>query len=130
MAASTTPAMSIPEVHSIVPILAPAAAPSAPREQSPDFSASSSFERGGPMRAGQRSYLALATFIVGAAGLFVLPLPMGIAAIVMGWTALPRIQANSVAKGEGLAWTGLVVGVIDVGFWVLWMLTHLDDVAG
>ena len=129
MAASTTPTMNIPEIHSIVPVLSPAA-PQAPREHAPDLSRSSPFDRGAPTRAGQRSYLALAAFLVAAAGLFVLPLPMGIAAIVLGGVALPRIDANPVARGGGLAWAGLVVGVIDVGFWVLWMLTHLDDVAG
>ena len=41
--------------------------------------------------------------------------------------ALPRIRSNPVAKGGGLALAGLVIGAIDVGFWVVWMLTHLED---
>ena len=125
-AATSTPKMTIPEVHSIVPVLAPAVAPAPPREQPSNFSQAGPLDRAGPMRAGQRSYLAPAAFLLAVAGLFVLPLPMGAGAILLAGIALPRIDANPMAKGGGLAWTGLVVGVIDVGFWVVWMLAHMD----
>ena len=59
--------------------------------------------------------LALLSFIFGVLSLFILGLPLGIAAVVCGMIALIQMEKNpTVYKGKGFAIVGLVIGLIAV----------------
>lgn len=58
---------------------------------------------------------ALASLICGIVGVAILPMILGIIAIVLGYQARNEIRKNPVQfKGDGFALSGLVLGVLDL----------------
>lgn len=64
--------------------------------------------------------LAIAGFVIGIVGLFVLGILLGILAIVFSAIALNRIKKEPKARmGRGLAIAGLVLGIVGVLGWLI-----------
>ena len=61
------------------------------------------------------STLALLSFIFGVLSIFILGLPFGVAAVVLGILGIVQIEKNpSMYKGKGFAIIGLIIGIIAV----------------
>lgn len=59
--------------------------------------------------------LALWGFILALVGLFILPIPLGIAGIIMGIFGLVKISKNSeFERGEGFAIFAIIIGLLDL----------------
>lgn len=70
---------------------------------------------------------ALGGFIAGLLGLLVLPLPLGVASLGLGGWALAQVRSTGRTSGRKLALASLVIGLVDVGFWAMWTVSHLTD---
>jgi Domain of unknown function (DUF4190) len=79
-------------------------------------------QNGTEMR-GRSNGMAIAALVCGIIGLFILEIILGPLAIIFGGLALQR--ANRGAGQRGMAWAGLILGVIDVlGFIVILALAR------
>jgi hypothetical protein len=63
--------------------------------------------------------LAVASFVLGLAGLFVCPIVCSIIAVVLAHQARHRLRADPELEGVGLAKAGLILGWVGVGFGIL-----------
>ncbi|HVE76416.1 MAG TPA: DUF4190 domain-containing protein [Actinomycetota bacterium] len=69
---------------------------------------------------------AVAALICGILGLFACPLVLSIVAIILGKQSSKSIRASGGAlDGEGMAKTGLILGIIGTAFWGLFLVFFL-----
>jgi hypothetical protein len=108
---------------STVPGVSAASAPSSAPQISPAPVA------GGPMTlAPQRKTepLAIMALVFGGIGIFGfccgLFLMAAVAGVVCGHLALSKIKANPELEGHGLALSGLIIGYIAIGGWLIWVV--------
>jgi hypothetical protein len=77
-----------------------------------------------PPASGTGMGLATAGLICGLAGLFLLGPILGVLAIIFGAIGMGNAAANPVGAGKSLARASLVLGLIDIGWFVVAIATH------
>lgn len=79
-----------------------------------------------PSNVRQTSTLAIVSLVAGILGWTLLPFLGSIAAVVTGHLARAEIRrAPERLDGDGLALTGLILGWISIGLWVIGVLAFL-----
>lgn len=73
--------------------------------------------------AGKTTGTAIGALVCAIVGLIILPLPMGILGVSLGATGLNHIKTFPNDKGKGLAIAGIVIGIIDIVWWVFVVIT-------
>lgn len=68
---------------------------------------------------------AIASLVTGIIGLFLFGFILGWIAISNGRSAIRKIEADPDYSGRGLATAGIILGVVDIGFWVLILIARL-----
>jgi hypothetical protein len=76
---------------------------------------------GNDVASGTSNGLAIAALVCGIVGIFIAEIILGPLAIIFGAIGLHR--ANRGARGRGMAWAGLILGVIDVVLIVVLLAT-------
>jgi hypothetical protein len=82
-----------------------------------------------PAGAVERNPVAIGAFAASLVGLFVLPLPMGVASLALGGYALWAMTDSAKTNGKAMAIAALLIGAIDVGYWVMWTLSQMVESA-
>ena len=108
-ALSTVPGVSAASVASSAPQISPA--PGAPMTVAPQR---------------KTEPLAIMALVFGGIGIFGfccgLFLMAAVAGVVCGHLALAKIKANPELEGHGLALSGLIIGYIAIGGWLIWVV--------
>ncbi|MBS1674917.1 MAG: DUF4190 domain-containing protein [Actinobacteria bacterium] len=94
----------------------PGAAPTQPGYAAPAYAPPYGQPYAAPLRS---NGLAIAALICGIVGLVVVPFLPSIAAVITGHMGLSQTKHDPALGGRGFAITGLVLGYIGVGFWLL-----------
>ena len=71
---------------------------------------------------GKTNGTAIAALVVSIVGLIILPLPCGIISVSLAATSFNHLKQFPTEKGKGMAVAGLVIGIIDIVWWVLAIL--------
>lgn len=110
-ALSTVPGVSAAPAPSSAPQISPAPAPGAPMTLAPQR---------------KTEPLAIMALVFGGIGIFGfccgLFLIAAVAGVVCGHLALSKIKANPELEGHGLALSGLIIGYIAIGGWLIWVV--------
>jgi hypothetical protein len=110
-ALSTVPGVSVALAPGSAPQISPAPAPGAPMTLAPQR---------------KTEPLAIMALVFGGIGIFGfccgLFLMAAVAGVVCGHLALSKIKANPELEGHGLALSGLIIGYIAIGGWLIWVV--------
>lgn len=82
-----------------------------------------------PVGAKRTEGTAVASLVLGIAGIFVCPLILSILAIYFGKQAQNKIRQDPALEGDGLANAGIVLGWVGIGLVALGLLIALFSVA-
>ena len=69
---------------------------------------------------------AIEALVAGAVGVFFLHLILGIVAVILAAVAMPQIQQKG-QNGKGLATAGLILGIIDIVYFIGKVLYLMND---
>jgi hypothetical protein len=110
-ALSTVPGVSVASAPGSAPQISPAPAPGAPMTLAPQR---------------KTEPLAIMALVFGGIGIFGfccgLFLMAAVAGVVCGHLALSKIKANPELEGHGLALSGLIIGYVAIGSWLIWVV--------
>jgi len=110
-ALSAVPGVSAVSAPSSAPQISPAPAPGAPMTLAPQR---------------KTEPLAIMALVFGGIGIFGfccgLFLMAAVAGVVCGHLALSKIKANPELEGHGLALSGLIIGYVAIGGWLIWVV--------
>ncbi len=86
------------------------------------------YNNGAQMGMQKTNGLAVAGFVCSLVGLFVFPLILGILSVCFSVAGKRRIEAFN-EKGKGLATAGLIIGIIDIIWWVCCLILASAGIA-
>jgi uncharacterized protein DUF4190 len=80
---------------------------------------------GGGYAARRTDGTAIASLVLGIAGLVICPLVCSILAIIFGNQAKSKIAVDPSLEGEGMAKAGVVLGWVGVAFTIVWIIAFV-----